>query len=160
MERTATKTLRLDRVPVVRLLRVGTLSALLSAGANAIVLAVASSLLGAVVIPPGETVTLGQVVGASVVGSIGAAVIFAVIGRFTRRPVRIFWGVAAVGLLLSFVPIALAGARGSSAGTLALMHVVAAATKLWSAHEVGPEGARGVGAARDLERRLVTVSLR
>ena len=99
MERTAPKALRMDRVFVGRLLRVGTLSALLSAGANAIVLAVASSLLGAVVIPPGETVTLGQVVGASVVGSIGAAVIFAVIGRFTRRPVRIFWGIAAVGLL-------------------------------------------------------------
>jgi hypothetical protein len=106
------------------------LAALLSAGANGIVLAVASSLLGAVVIPPDETVTLGQVVGASVVGTIGAAVIFAVIGCFTRRPVRVFWGVAAVGLLLSFVPIALAGATGSSAGTLALMHVVAAVTNV------------------------------
>ena len=128
MERTTPKTLRPERVLVGRLLRVGTLAALLSAGANAIVLAVASSLLGTVVIPPDETVTLGQVAGASVVGSVGAAVIFAVIGRFTRRPVRIFWGAAAVGLLLSFVPIALAGATGSSAGTLALMHVVVAAT--------------------------------
>jgi len=44
-----------------------------------------------------------------VAGSIGAAVIFVVIDRFTRHPVRIFWGASAVGLLLSFAPIALAG---------------------------------------------------
>jgi hypothetical protein len=114
------------RVPAGRLLRVGVLAAVLSAGANALVLAIASSYLGAVVIPPDRVVTFGQVVGASVAGAVGAAAVFAVIGRFTRRPIRIFWGVATVGLLLSFLPIALAGATGSSAGTLALMHVVAA----------------------------------
>jgi len=130
MERTAPTTLRLERVLVGRLARVGTLAALLSASANAVVLAIASSFLGAVVIPPDVTVTLGQVVVASVFGSIGVAVIFAVIQRFTWHPVRIFWGVAAVGLLLSFVPIALAGATGSSAVTLALMHVLAAVTNV------------------------------
>jgi hypothetical protein len=108
-------------------LRVGVLAAALSASANTLVLAIASSLLGTVVIPPYGTLTFGQVVGASVAGAVGAAAIFAVIGRFTRRPIRIFWGVAAVGLFLSFLPIALVGATGSSAGTLALMHVVAAA---------------------------------
>ena len=106
------------------------LAMVLSASANALVLAIVSSLLGAVVIPPGGTVTFGQVVGASVAGAVGAAAIFAVIGQFTRRPSRIFWGVAAVGLLLSFLLIALAGATGSSAGTLGLMHVVAAATNV------------------------------
>jgi hypothetical protein len=111
-------------------LRVGALAAVLSASANALVLAIASSLFGAIVIPPDGTVTLGQVVGASVAGAVGAAAIFVLAGRFTRRPIRIFWGVAAVGLLLSFVPIALAGATGSSAGTLALMHVVAAGTNV------------------------------
>ena len=116
MELTAPKTLRLERVLVSRLLRVGTLAALLSASANAIVLAIASSFLGAVVIPPDETVTLDQVVVASVAGSIGAAVIFALIDRFTRHPVRIFWGASAVSPLLSFAPIALAGTTGSSAG--------------------------------------------
>ena len=130
MERTAPRTLRLERVLVSRLLRVGTLAALLSASVNAIVLAIASSFLGAVVIPPDETVTLGQVVAASVAGSIGAAIIFAVIDRFTRYPVRIFWGASAVRLLFSFAPIALAGTTGSSAGTLALLHVVAAVTNV------------------------------
>ena len=127
MESMAPNPVASGRVPAGRLLRVGVLAAALSASANTLVLAIASSLLGTVVIPPYGTLTFGQVVGASVAGAVGAAAIFAVIGRFTRRPIRIFWGVAAGGLFLSFLPIALAGATGSSAGTLALMHVVAAA---------------------------------
>jgi hypothetical protein len=116
------------RVSGGRLLRVGVLAAVLSAGANALVLAIASSHFGAVVIPPDGVVTFGQVVSASVAGAVGAAAILAFIGRFARRQIRIFWGVATVGLLLSFLPIALAGATGSSARTLALMHVIAAVT--------------------------------
>jgi hypothetical protein len=119
-----------ESVPVGRLLRVGTLAAVLSSSANALVLAIASSLFGAIVISPDGTVGLGQVGGASVAGAVGAAAIFALIFRFTRRPIRVFWGVAAVGLLLSFVPIALAGATGWSAGTLALMYVLAAVTSV------------------------------
>ena len=133
MEHSAPKSVTSEPVLVgrlLRVLRVGALAAVLSASANALVLAIASSLFGAIVIPPDGTVTLGQVVGASVAGAVGAAAIFVLAGRFTRRPIRIFWGVAAVGLLLSFVPIALAGATGSSAGTLALMHVVAAGTNV------------------------------
>jgi len=121
-------------------LRVGALAALLSAGASAVVFAVASSLSGVVVIAPHETVTLVQVVGASVAGSIGAAVLFAAICRFTRRPIRVFCGVAAGGLPLSFVPIALAGATGSSAATLALMHVVAAAINVGLLTRLGRKG--------------------
>jgi hypothetical protein len=130
MEHSAPKGVTSESVPVGRLLLVGALAAVLSASANSLVLAIASSLFGAIVIPPDGTVTLGQVVGASVVGAVGAAAIFALAGRFTRRPIRIYWGVAAVGLLLSFVPIELAGATGPSAGTLALMHVVAAVTNV------------------------------
>ena len=141
MERTAPRSATVGRVLGGRLLRVGALAALLSASANAMVLTIASSLLGAVIIPPDETVTLGQVVVASVAGSIGAAVVFAaVIGGFTRRPVRVFWGIAAVGLLLSFIPIALAGATGSSAGTLALMHVVTAITNVGLLTKLGRKG--------------------
>src|SRR3712207_773746 len=130
MEHTASRTMTAERVPAGRLLGVGVLAAFFSAIANALVLAVASSLFGPVVIPPDEAVTFGQVVGASVAGAVGAAVVFAAVGWFTRRPMRAFWGIAAVGLLLSFIPIALAGATGSSAGTLALMHVLAAITNV------------------------------
>lgn len=130
MEHTASKAMMAERVPADRLLRVGVLAAFFSATANSLVLAVASHLFGPVVIPSDESVTFGQVMAASVAGAAGAAVVFAVIGRFTRRPIRAFWGIAAIGLLLSFVPIALAGVAGSSAGALALMHVVAAATNV------------------------------
>jgi hypothetical protein len=82
MEHTAPETVSWEGVPVGRLLRVGAVAAALSTSANALVLAIASSLLGAVVIPPDETVTFGQVAGASVAGAVGAVVIFAVISRF------------------------------------------------------------------------------
>ncbi len=59
MEHTAPETLGPERVLVGRLLRVGALAAPLSASANAVVLTSASSLLGAVVIAPGEAVTPG-----------------------------------------------------------------------------------------------------
>ena len=130
MEHTASKTMTAERVPAGRLLGVGVLAAVFSAVANAVVLAVASSLFGPVVIPPDEAVTFGQVMAASVAGAVGATVLFAVIDRFTRRPMRAFWGIAAVGLLLSFLPIAMAGVTGSSVGTLAFMHVLAAATNV------------------------------
>ena len=96
MEGTAPESSRLKRVLAGPLLRVGALATLLSASANVLVLAGASSLFGPVVIPPDEMVTIGQVMGASTAGA----------------------------LLLSFIPIALVGVTGPSAGTLALMHVV------------------------------------
>ena len=102
MEHTASKTRTVERVAAGRLLGVGVLAAVFSAIANVLVLAVASSLFGPVVIPPDEAVTFGQVVAASVAGAVGAAVLFAVIDRVTLRPMRVFWGIAAIGLLLSF----------------------------------------------------------
>jgi hypothetical protein len=140
MEHTASKTMTAERVPAGRLLGVGVLAAVFSAVASAVVLAVASSLFGPVVIPPDEAVTFGQVMAASVAGAVGATILFAVIGRFTRRPMRAFWGIAAVGLLLSFLPIAMAGVTGSSAGTLAFMHVLAAVTNVGLLTRLGRKG--------------------
>jgi hypothetical protein len=140
MEHTASKTMTAERVPAGRLLGVGVLAAVFSAVANAVVLAVASSLFGPVVIPPDEAVTFGQVMAASVAGAVGATVLFAVIDRFTRRPMRAFWGIAAVGLLLSFLPIAMSGVTGSSAGTLAFMQVLVAATNVGLLTRLGRKG--------------------
>jgi hypothetical protein len=130
MEQTAPESIAVERVSAKLLLLAGVLSAMFSAIANALVFAAASFFFGGIVSTPNEPVTFGQVVGASVAGAVGAVVVFAVIDRFTRRSMRVFWGIAAVGLVLSFIPIALAGATGPSAGTLALMHVVAAATNV------------------------------
>ncbi len=90
MEHTVSDTMTAGHIPAGRLLRVGMLAAVISALANALVLAVASSLFGQVVIPPDEAVTFGQVMATSMAGAVGAAFIFAIIGRFTRRPVRVF----------------------------------------------------------------------
>ena len=100
---------------------------MLAAVASALVLVVWSSLFGAVVIPPDEVLTLGPVVAASAIGAVGAAVVLGVIGRFSRRPIRVFRVISVVVLLLSLVPIPFQGVAGTSAGALALMHVVAAA---------------------------------
>ena len=110
-----------------RVLRRGLLAGAFAAAVNALVLVIWSSLFGAVVVPPDETLTLGPVVAASAIGAIGAAVVFVIIGRFSRRPVRVFRITALVVLLLSLVPIPLQGVAGPSAGALALMHVLAAA---------------------------------
>ena len=115
------------RVPAGWLLRRGLLAAVLAAAANALVFLIASSLFGAVMVPPDETLTLSPVVAASGIGAVGAAVVFGVIGRFSRRPISVFRITALVVLLLSLVPIPLQGVSGSSAGALALMHVSAAA---------------------------------
>jgi hypothetical protein len=140
MEGTAPESSRLERVLAGHLLRVGALATLLSTSANAFVLAGASSLFGPVIIPPEEAVTIGQVMGASTAGAVGAAVVFAAIGRFTRHTIVVFRSIAAVGLLLSFIPIALAGATGSSAATLALMPVVAAVTDVGLLTRLGRKG--------------------
>lgn len=70
--------------------------------------------------------TVGMVVGASVAGAIGAALVFAVVGAFARRPVRLFRRVAVVTLVLSFVtPLTLPGAPVAMVLSLEAMHVVA-----------------------------------
>jgi hypothetical protein len=140
MEGTAPESSRLKRVLAGPLLPVGALATLLSASANVLVLAGASSLFGPVVIPPDEVVTIGQVMGASTAGAVGATIVFAAICRFTQCTIAVFWGLAGVGLLLSFIPIALVGATGSSAGTLALMHVVAAVTDVGLLTRLGRKG--------------------
>ena len=56
MEHTVSRTMMAERVPAGRLLRVGVLTAVFSAIANALVLAVASSLFGPVVRRPAHEI--------------------------------------------------------------------------------------------------------
>ena len=55
--------------------------------------------------PPGEEVPFwsGAVVLFSLIGALGAGVVYALIVRFTRAPNRVFVGVAVAVLLLSFL---------------------------------------------------------
>jgi hypothetical protein len=69
----------------------------------------------------------------TVIGVIGATVVFAVLARMSQRPIPIFQRVAVVVLLLSFIPDlamlftdAVPGATVPGVVTLMVMHVVAA----------------------------------
>ena len=111
---------------------VGVLAAVVAAVANALVYFAAS---GFGFIPQGFLIsmtsgempfTVGLVAITSVVGAVGAAVVFAVIGLFARRPVRLFRIVAAVALVLSFaMPLTIPGASVAMVLSLEVMHVVA-----------------------------------
>jgi hypothetical protein len=76
----------------------------------------------------GRPIGVGEVVGATLPGAVGATIVFALLARFTRRPVTIFRIVAVIVLVLSFLsPLALPGAPLSLILSLEIMHVVAAA---------------------------------
>lgn len=120
-----------ERVAWSRLLWVTPLTALAAAAANALVYLIATA-IGAIpsdfVIPGPETpLTLGMVVGTTVVPALLAGVVFALLGRFTRRPTRNFVVLSGVLLVLSFVtPLTIPGAPFSMVLAMELMHVVAA----------------------------------
>ena len=82
----------------------------------------------------------------TVVGAVGATVVYAIIRSFTMRPNMPFIWISIIVLLISFIPDYLiigkttgmfAGGTVANASTLALMHLVAAIiivyalTKLW-----------------------------
>ena len=131
MESAQNSPVRSARVVWSRLFWVVPLTALAAAAANALVYLVATvvgALPSGFVIPgPGTPLTLGMVVGSTLVPALLAGVVFALLGRFTRRPVRNFVVLATVLLVLSFVtPLTIAGAPLSMVVALELMHVVAA----------------------------------
>ena len=109
----------------------------------AVVAVVANLLLRAVAVavfdipqPEFEPLQVRAVVTSTAGGVIAAGVVFAVVTRFARDPVRVFVIIAAVALVLSlWAPISLGiadppenpGTDAGSIGTLIVMHVVAAA---------------------------------
>lgn len=110
----------------------GLLAAVTAAVANALVYFAASGLgfisQGFLIrMTSGEMpLTVGLVAISSVVGAVGAGVVFAVIGLFARRPVRLFRTVAAVALVLSFaMPLTIPSAPAATVLSLEAMHVVA-----------------------------------
>ena len=115
-----------------RLPGVALLAALAAALANALVYFAASGLgtISQSVLLPSpmglSPLTVGLVVITSVIGAIGASIVFAIIGLLARRPVRLFRIVAAVVLVLSFVmPATVPGVPVAMRLSLAVMHVVA-----------------------------------
>jgi hypothetical protein len=83
-----------------------------------------------------EHLALRAVIVSTLAGVIAAALVFAVIARFARNPVRTFTIVAVVALVLSLAaplsvglqdPPEYPGTDAASVGTLMLMHVMTAA---------------------------------
>ncbi len=121
-----------DRIAYGKLPWVALLAALAAAVANALVHFAASGLRFIpqsilVPTPSGEhPLTVAPVAVSSLVGAIGAAIVFAIIGLFARRPVRLFRIVATVVLVLSFAtPLTIPGAPAAMILSLEVMHVVA-----------------------------------
>jgi hypothetical protein len=118
------------RISFRRLLWVGPLAVLASVIANVLVSITTVALVG--ISPEFEPLYLRPVIGFTVVGVLGAVLVFALVARFSRRPVRLFRRIALVVLLLSFMPdLSLlnaspyAGTTVQSVIALMLMHVVA-----------------------------------
>ena len=119
-----------ERVAFGRLLWAGPLAALAAAVANAVVYFVAYG-LGAMpqdfVIEGSGPITLAPVVVSSLIGAVGAVLVFVIVALLAQRPIRTFRIVAAVVLVLSFAtPLTIPGAPLSMVLALEFMHVVAA----------------------------------
>jgi hypothetical protein len=128
----STKPAGKERIAYGKLPWVALLAALTAAVANALVYFAASGLgfipqSVLVPTPSGEhPLTVAPVVVSSVVGAIGAAIVFAIIGLFAPRPVRLFCIAATVVLVLSFAtPLTILGAPVAMILSLKVIHMVA-----------------------------------
>ncbi len=126
------KAIRSEGISYPRLPGVALLAALGAAVANTLVYFAASALgtiSQGVLLPSPMGVshlTVELVATTSVIGTVGAAIVFAVIGLFARRPVRVFRIIAAVVLVLSFaMPATVPGVPVAMRITLGVMHLVA-----------------------------------
>jgi hypothetical protein len=137
---TSVATRSMQRVRYSRLWWVGLLAIVLAVIANLIVRAVA---LRFITVPP-EFIPLsepGATVVFTAVGVLAATIVFAITGRVTRQPARVYTIVAIIALLLSLVPNmsmlmnpASAPFPGASLGSnivLMLEHLVAAIVAVW-----------------------------
>lgn len=120
-------------VGVRRLATYGLLAVLLASAVNGLVRVIALTAAGVPLVFP---LAWGPVIASSVIGAIGATLVYGVIMRFSTRPNRTFTIIAAIVLLLSFAPTLnvylspppeLASTPWSVYATLGVMHVTAAA---------------------------------
>jgi len=126
------KAVRAEGISWRRLPPATLLAALAAAAANATIYFAASALglipLDLPVPTPGgeQPLTVVPVVVGSAVGAIGAALVFALIGLFARRPVGLFRIVSVVVLVLSLAePLIIPGAPVSMVLSLQAMHAAA-----------------------------------
>ncbi len=113
-----------ERIAAWRIWPVGLLAAVLAAVANALVFVVVVDGFG---VASAELDTVVPTLAFSLLGGLGATLVFTIIALRARQPIRTFRLVALAVLFVSFVPDFLAGATAAGIVTLLAMHVVAAA---------------------------------
>lgn len=102
-------------VSLGRLARAGAATVAVAVVVNVVIRTLAVSVLGiGAGFPP---LDVGPTVFFTVVGMVGATVVFGLTLRFARRPVRVFWGISLAVLLASFVPDLLLLYSGALPGT-------------------------------------------
>lgn len=123
-----------ERVDGRRLLWATPLAAVVAAALNALIFLIGraggtlTDDVGLTINGQTQPLTLGPVIGSTIVPILVAGVLLALLGRFARRPIRVFTIVAAVVFVLSLAtPFTLPGADLAYRATLLLMHVMAAA---------------------------------
>jgi hypothetical protein len=122
-----------EQIKIERLWWVGLLAAVVAVIGNILVQVIASA---AYTIPAGfQPFQIPRLAIFTVVGVAGATGVFALLGRFTQRPVRWFWITSVVVLLLSFIPnilmltgtLPVPGTTVPGVISLMIIHIVAAA---------------------------------
>jgi uncharacterized protein DUF6069 len=120
----------IERVAFNRLLWVGPLTILAAIVANVVIQQVAVAVLQPD--PLFMPLTLIVPIVFTFVGVLGAVIVYALIGRFSQQPVRLFRRVALVTLVVSFIPDILMlitkfnpGTTTANVAVLILMHIVA-----------------------------------
>lgn len=126
---TSTTAIQTERVATRRLWWVGLLAAVIAVSVNALIVTIARGLFD--VPPEFMPFTVPQFTFLTVAG---ATIVFALVGRFARQPLRAYYWGAAIALVLSWLPdfgLLVArpfpGATPQALGTLMLMHLTTAA---------------------------------
>jgi hypothetical protein len=128
-----------DRLPFNRMVRAGVNSVLAALVANLIV----RFILGMLLDLPGEFAPLqfGAIAFLTILGTSAGAVVFYLISRRSNNPIRIYWIVAMVVLVLSIIPnfvmmanpglMPFPGGSALTFGVLIVFHVVAGLVSVW-----------------------------
>jgi hypothetical protein len=130
---TDNKLIQTERLAVKHLWWITLLAAAVSVTGNLSVLMLGKSLFsisfmmpqgfGAAELVPLE---LSRVIILSVIPAFGAAGLFAILGKFLSRPLRVFWIISIVFLLVSFIPDLILPVDWGTKIGLMVMHVVSA----------------------------------
>jgi hypothetical protein len=127
---------RSERISSGSIWKIGALAIVASIIVNLIIRIIAVNILGiGSEFPP---LGWGPPIVFTIIGVLGAVIVFAIVARFAKRPARLFRTIGLIVLVLSLVPDillltsnAMPGTSLGSVAALMLMHVAAGAITIW-----------------------------